>query len=415
MKREYKESVLKKSFIIITILMPVIMIALGIVPSMLLTLESQESIRINVLDETGFVYSELANTLKDDTLKDGSQRYLLNRVDKGLQSSDEVVQQQKANLAQKNVEGFLHIPANVLESDEIHYFAKNVANIDVNRQLRNSVRKIINDHRIQKSGLEPAFINELTRPLELRTIKITESGQESERGFAEEYFGTFIFVLILYMTIILHGNSIMRSIIEEKTTRIIEVLLSSSNPFQLMAGKILGMGSVGLTQYIIWASFGIGLILFGGNILPISKDYFNFSPMIFIYFVIFYILGYFVFAAMYAAIGSISNSEQEAQQVGGPVVFLLIIPLMILGLLVKNPDSTLVTAMSLIPFFSPILMFARINLTAPGFLQIASAIVILALTILVLIWLTSKIYRIGILMYGKRPNLPEIIKWIRHK
>jgi ABC-2 type transport system permease protein len=217
------------------------------------------------------------------------------------------------------------------------------------------------------------------------------------------------------MTLIFSGNTIMRSIILEKSSRIVEVVLSTTSPFKMMAGKILGQGFVGLTQYIIWATFGITLAVYGNKILPISNEYFSFAPSLFVYFVIFYVLGYFLYATLFSAIGAMVNTDQEGQQLSFPVIMMLIIPLMILGLIVKNPDSSIATVFSLIPFFSPIIMFARINLSSPGFLEIGSAIMILILTILFLIWIVAKIYRVGILMYGKRPNLPEIIKWMRYR
>jgi ABC-2 type transport system permease protein len=259
------------------------------------------------------------------------------------------------------------------------------------------------------------IVKELTRPLSIKTIKISKGGEASERGFMEEYFSTFIFVMILYMTLIIYGTSIMRSIVQEKSSRIVEVLLAGLNPFQLMAGKILGQGFVGITQYLIWAVCGIGLILFGGKVMPMAGDYFNFAPEIFLYFVIFFVLGYFVFSALYSAIGAMCNTDQEAQQMSFPVVMVLIIPILVFSMIVKNPNSTVSVVLSLIPLFSPILMFARINLTTPSMLEIWGSIGLLILTILILIWFVSKIYRVGILMYGKRPTLPEIIRWMRYK
>lgn len=413
-KREYKEAVFKKSFIVITLLTPLIMIALGTVPSLLVMMETEEAIRINVVDQTNFVFDRLQTTL-NDTLNDGSSRYMLERIETPLNEPQSILDDQKKRIEDEEIDGLLYIPAQVIENDEIFYYAKNVANIDLNRRLKSTVEEIVSNHRIKKSGLDPQIINELTKAVKLKTVKIVKGGEESERGFLEEYFGTFIFVLILYVTLLLYGNAIMRSIVQEKTSRIIEVLLSASNSFQLMSGKILGQGFVGLTQYLIWAVFGVALVIFGGKVLPVSGDFFNFSPMIFVYFVLFYMLGYFLYSTIYAAVGAMTNTDQEAQQVATPIVFLLIIPIMLLGFLVKNPDSTLVVALSLIPFFSPIIMFARINLTTPGTGEILLSIIILILTILFLIWLVSRIYRVGILMYGKRPTLPEIVKWVRYK
>lgn len=413
-KREYKINVFKKSFIIMTILTPLIMMAMGIVPSLLMMMDTEERYDINLIDKSNLVATSLQKELAD-TLKTGELEYTINAVDIEGQVVTTVLAEQKELINNDQIDGLIYIPGTIADSGKIEYYSKNIANIDLNRRIRNGVNEIVANHRILKSGLDPKIIDQITRRSSLRTIKIVKGGEETERGFLQEYFGTFIFVLILYMSLIMYGTSIMRGIIEEKSTRIIEVLLSSANSMQLMAGKILGLGSVGLTQYLIWASVGIIFFTFGEAVFTGATDYITFEPAIFIYFVLFYILGYFVFAALYAAIGAVTNSDQEAQNLAGPVIMILIVPLLILGLLVKNPNSAFAITMSMIPFFSPIIMFTRINLADPSMIEILSSIGILMITIIVLIWIVAKIYRVGILMYGKRPNIPEIVKWIRYK
>jgi ABC-2 type transport system permease protein len=412
-KREYRESVYKKSFLILTLITPLLMIALGVLPSLFFGFEEEKPVHFNVIDESNVVYNKLTDAL-NDTLEDGSSKFFLERVTVSGQL-DSVIKNQRILIDQDQTDGLLYIPANILDSNKVEYYTKNVANFNVNYRIKDAVEKIVRDHRIEKSGLDLDYITKLTHSLDLKTFKVVKGGEQQERGFGEEYFGTFVFVLILYMTLIFNGTSIMRSIILEKSTRVIEVLLSTTSAFKMMAGKILGQGFVGMTQYIIWAIFGIALVLYGNRVLPVSSEYLNFSPDIFIYFVLFYILGYFVYAILFAAVGAMVNTDQEGQQISFPIIMLLVVPLMILGLVVKNPDSTVVTTISMIPFFSPIIMFARINLTSPGILEIGGAIILLIVTIIFLIWLAAKIYRVGILMYGKRPNLPEIIKWMRIK
>lgn len=412
-KREYTEAVFKKSFIILTLLIPVIMIGMGIVPTLLIGVDSEKPNRIDIIDESDFVYDELSESL-DDSLKDGSKKFLIERVEL-TDSVQAIIDAQRARVESEDIDGFIHIPADIVEEGKLDYYAKNVANFDINRRLRGAIGEIVINHRLEASGLVAEEINKLTKSLSLKTYKIVKGGTQAESGFLTEYLTTFAFVIILYITIFGYGANVMREIIQEKTTRIIEVLLSSANPFQMMAGKILGQGSVGLTQYLIWSAIGVGLITYGGSMMPVSAGALNIAPEIFLYFILFYILGFFIFSSMYAAIGAITTTEQEAQQVSAPIVFILIIPLMLIGFMVKNPDSTMITVLSYIPFFTPIIMFTRINLSTPSSFEILTSIILLILTVLVLIWLTAKIYRIGILMYGKRPTLPEIWKWIQTK
>jgi len=315
----------------------------------------------------------------------------------------------------EEIDGFIHLPAKVIDAAEFEFYARNVGNFDLNRQIHNAVNEILVDHRIKMSNLDRGIISSLMRESELRTVKITKSAEEREGGFVQEYFSTFTFVMILYITIIIYGMYTMRSIIQEKNSRVIEILLSSANSFQLMVAKIIGLGSVGFTQYLIWSLFGIGLLLYGSSFVEASNEWFSFSPMLFIYFIIFFILGYFFYATIYAGIGAITNSEQEAQQLSFPVVLLIVLPIIMMTFIVRNPDSTTAVILSLIPFFSPIIMFARVNILSPPLIEIWGAIIILILCILILMWIVARIYRIGILMYGKRPTLPEVIKWIKAK
>jgi ABC-2 type transport system permease protein len=186
-----------------------------------------------------------------------------------------------------------------------------------------------------------------------------------------------------------------------------------------MAGKILGIAAVGFTQYAIWALFGIAATKYSPRVIssffPAAADF----PMpsipayIFVYFIVFFILGYFLYGTMYAGIGSMVNNEKEAQQLVMPVTMFLIIPIMLMTFVIRSPDSSLSVILSIIPFFAPILMLLRISVLVPPFSQIALSIVLLILTTILMIWVSAKIYRVGILMYGKRPNLAEIIKWMR--
>jgi ABC-type Na+ efflux pump permease subunit len=191
-----------------------------------------------------------------------------------------------------------------------------------------------------------------------------------------------------------------------------DVAVKQANLARYIYRKLLNIDSFSASYKM---AFGIGMIFYGGNVLPISAKYFNFAPSLFIYFVVFFVLGYLIYAIMYSAIGAISNSDQEAQQMSMPVILMLIVPIMMLGYLVKARDSTLSVTLSLIPFFSPIIMFARINLSNPPLIEVLGSIGILIVTILFLVWFVAKIYRVGILMYGKRPTLPEIVKWMRYK
>ncbi len=410
-KREFKEAVLKKSFIIMTIIIPFLMVALTIVPSLLAGLDTEEPQVIAIYDESGLIKNAGVNLISD-TLENGAPRFVFNMIDGALDKAD-ILTRQKQHVNNQFIDGFLIVPVNVMEGEEIIYYARNVSNFDVNRKVSAAVSEVVVNQRLKNSGIDNNLINDLTQRVPLKTIKISAEGQESERGFETEFFSTFIFIFILYMTLIMYGFVLMRSIIEEKTSRIIEVLLSSVNPFQLMAGKIIGSGSVGLTQYIIWGIFGLALFFFGPALFSVAPSSFSLSPKILFYFALFYLLGYFFYASLYTGVGALTNTDQEAQQLAMPITLMLIVPIVMLAFMVKNPDSSAVQVMSYIPFFSPMMMFARINISSPSLLEIWSSVLILLASIIISIWISSKVFKVGILMYGKRPTLPEILKWFR--
>ncbi len=410
-KREYKEAVFKKSFIILTLLMPVIMIAMAVLPGLLLMIESKKQTQVHVIDQSGWLYEGLKQSL-NDTLKNGKPKFLLTYIEVTPTNFEEILNHEKEQIKAEEIDVLLIIPQNIDSLGTATLYARNVGDFDLIHRFKTTISELVSNHRLMLSGLEPDFVNQLIKPVELETYKIVKGREESKSGFMDEYMTTFVFIFIIYMTIILYATSIMRSIIQEKNSRIIETILSGTNSFQFMAGKILGQGAVGLTQYAIWVVVGVALFFASGNFLPNAS--FTISPVTFFYFVLFYILGYFLFSTIYAAIGAMVNSEQEAQGLITPVVMLLVVPLVLIGMIVKDPNSTLITSLSFFPFFTPIIMFARINLANPPLFQIILSIVIVLLSIIALIWLTSKIFRVGILMYGKRPTLPEIIKWIKY-
>ena len=299
------------------------------------------------------------------------------------------------------------------------YVSQHVSDFDEIKNINEALNSVVIEKRLRKEGLDPQKIAQYIQRVGLKTIKITKRGEEEDTG------GTFIIsyllVLILYMTLFFYGSIIMRGVIEEKTSRVVEIVLSSLKPFQLMVGKILGIAAVGFTQYAIWAIFGFSASRYSKSLIssffPSASGFKipSIPPYVFIYFVVFFILGYFLYGTVYAAIGSMVNSEKEAQQLIFPVTMFLVVPILLMMFVMRAPNSSFSVVLSLIPFFAPILMLLRICVLTPPFIQVGGSILILVLTILFMIWLTGKIYRVGILMYGKRPSFQEVIKWIRYK
>jgi len=414
-KREYWERVRKKSFIIVTVLGPLLMAGLVFIPVLLVEFVPGDQKRVPVIDLTGKIYPQLVEGM-DYKLKGGRREFLFNRIDVKEKSLKQVEDELTLMAEKGEIYGFLLIGEDIEAKDNFKFFSKNVSNLTVMERIQGALSRVVVGLRLDREGIliKPDRLNELTKGVVLEPIKIGKGGERKKSGFEKEYLSTFLFVMILYMTILLYGVSIMRGIIDEKSSRIVEILLSSVSPFQLMMGKILGIGLVALTQYGIWAVSALLVFLYG-SAMGGMIDYLSFlSPTTLIYFVVFFILGYFLFSAIYAGVGAVCNSEQEAQQIQTPVATFLVIPMMLAIFLIQNPESKAAVYLSFFPLFTPMVMFMRINTVTPPFYQILLSIILLVLTLLFLIWVASKVFRLGLLMYGKRPTIPEILRWIRY-
>ena len=417
-KREYLTRVKTKGFIIGTTLTPLFIVAITIGPGLLINLKTEKIRNYAVVDLSQIVYQPLVRTL-DDTSKTGERLYQFNRVETTPEELETTKNQLNREVDKGEIDGYFIIPDDVFETNLVDYYAKSVSNFDQILMYRSAISKIIVDHRITQSNLDPQIINQLTKGVHLKTFKIEKGGAEKE-DVGLSFAVTFIMVMFLYMALIMYGVFVMRSVYEEKTSRVVEVLVSSCKPFQLMAGKVLGMGAVGLTQYLIWALVAGLLTLYSTPIISMFASSASSVPIptipiaVLVYFVIFFVLGYLLYATLYAMLGSMVNTDQDAQQLQFPVMMLIILAFFFAFYIIKNPDATLSKVTSLIPFFAPITMFTRISVQTPPFSEILLSLIILVVTIAVFIWLAGKIFRIGILMYGKRPTLPEVLNWLKY-
>jgi len=431
-KREYIQIVRTKGFIIGTVLGPVLMAGMVVVPILVasMTVEKQET--IGVVDLSLEIFLDLDKKLgeKEYRLKDGFRRYILKKFELSAGSSvDELKKDLNAKVLNRELAAYILIPEHVLgdeaavsvvqeagsRDNDIEYVSQHTTDYEKLGSLNSALNSVIIEKRLKKEGLDPERISQFIQRVRLRPIKVTKKGEE------EDTMGTFwvsyFLALIIYMAIFIYGSVIMRGVIEEKSSRVIEVILSSMRPFQLMLGKILGIGAVGLTQFSIWAVFGLAATSYSKSFIPAGAEIslVSIPTHVFIYFVVFFILGYFLYATFYAAVGSMVNSEKEAQQLVMPITMFLILPLLLLIFVIRSPDSSLSVFLSLFPLFTPIIMMLRISVLLPPFVQIGASIVLLILTVLLMTWLAAKIYRVGVLMYGKPPKFAEIVRWIRYK
>jgi ABC-2 type transport system permease protein len=415
-KREYFQIVKTKGFIISTVLAPVIMIAFIAVPVLLSVKSTGEKKTIAVVDMTGQVFQEFDRTLAEYKMKDESRRYTVQefRPTADISGLRSLLSQK---VLAKEFSAYIFIPDSILSGGEAEFVSQHVSDFDEIKRLSESLNRVVVGLRLKKEGLDPQRVSDYMKHVGLKTIKVTPQGEKEDVGgtFAMAY----VLVLLIYMTLIFYGSIILRGVIEEKSNRVVEVVLSSLKPFELMMGKILGIGAVGLTQYAVWALIGFVMSQYGmsmvTSLVPAASGIkFAIPPYIFFYFVVFFILGYFLYGTLYAAVASTVNNEKEAQQMLMPITMFLVLPILLMTMVIKDPSGSTSVILSLIPFFAPIIMFMRICVLMPPAWQVALSIGLLGLTVVAMVWLAAKIYRIGILMYGKKPSLPEIVKWIKY-
>jgi ABC-2 type transport system permease protein len=416
-RREYLERIRKKSFWIGTLLVPLAIIVLFGGQFWLMMLKTGEQRTIAVIDATGRIATAFSEELTEHELGDGRPEYLVETVEPhgGI---DEARGRLEPRVAAGELFGIVTIGDDLQASDNFRFYGRNVGNVFAMETIEDELRDVVIGARLEDSDLpvERDVLNSIMAPVRFVTFQVSETGETKKKGFEQAYFGTFGFVFVLYIALLLYGLAMMRGILEEKSNRVMEVLLGSISPAQLMTGKILGIGLAGLTQMAVYVvTAGVARFYFLSSTASIEwagvLD--AFSPVKLLYFIVFFLLGYFMYTAMFATIGSVCNSEQEAQNLQAPVVMSLAIPMIATFFFVANPDSTIAVVVSLIPLFTPMVMFMRISVLTPPFWQIGLSILLTIGTIWLLFRGAAKIFRIGILMYGKRPSVPEIVRWAR--
>jgi ABC-2 type transport system permease protein len=274
-----------------------------------------------------------------------------------------------------------------------------------------AVEEALIGRRLTTAGLAADSVKSLTRKVDLKTVRLSSSGEREDRGGS--FFLAMILMTMLYTAIAMWGAAVMNGVIEEKTSRVVEMIVSSLPPWTFFGGKLLGVGAAGLTQFAIWgASLGVLSAWAAAAAIATGAHLPEVSPLLVVTFVVAFVLGYFLYGALYAAVGATVNTQQEAQTLVFPVMAPMLTAFLFFPAVLGSPDSALSTTMSLVPFFAPLLMFLRVAAAPPPAWQLALCVALCLATIAAFTWLASRIYRVGILMYGKRATLPEIVRWV---
>ncbi len=436
--REYLTRVRKKSFLIMSILGPLFFAGLMITPAWIAQMEDKEEKIIAVADSSHLMLGEFPETeyIKFEYLPNADIQY------------------HKEHFLESRYYALLYISQVVANSpNAVHLYSDKSPSLGVQMHISNAIEKRLERDKLKAFGIEEGVLAAVKTNISIRSVKLSKTGEEKVNNFNLAMILGYLMGFLVYFTIFFSGSQVMRGVIEEKTNRIIEVIISSVKPFQLMMGKIIGVGLVALTQFLLWgvltmAIYATVVPLVMPNVKELSKnapvenfmetgssmqaqapasedlntelsnmlgalDDINFGVILFT-FLIFYFGGYFLYASLFAAIGSAVDSEADTQQFMLPITLPMIIAIIAMVNVVQNPESPLAFWFSIIPFTSPVVMMARIPFGVPYEQIILSALLLIG-TFVFFTWMAAKVYRTGILMYGKKPSWKELWKWLTYK
>jgi ABC-2 type transport system permease protein len=415
LKREFMERVRTRGFLLTTLLIPLFMGGLFLLPALMST--GGERTLVVVDEAPPGIADYVVRTLSRPPAAgaDDAYTYRLERVPGPLAA---VREELNRRVRAEQIDGYLYLPAGVVQSNRIEFRARNLSNFTVERDVRVAASQAVQAARMRAEGLDVVEVATLLRPVEVNTLRVTDEGEAAESAESSFYLG-YVLGMMVYVLVVLYGINVMRSVLEEKTNRIVEVIVSSMKASHLMAGKILGVGAVAVLQVSIWGLLGaLGstrsdtitrrLGLPAGALSGLNAD-----PWMLASSVAFFLLGFLLYAAVFAAVGAAVNSEQEAQQYQTVAFLPLIAPLLFLGQVISDPLGTTATALGMIPFTAPVTMPMRMAAAAVPAWQIGVSLLGTLAAVVVVSWIAGKIYRIGILSTGKKPSLRELGHWIR--
>jgi ABC-2 type transport system permease protein len=390
--------------------------------------------RLAIVDQTGKMYERVAKELQSDrSTRDQSPpakseeppglnndpresakqndnmiqgSFAVEEVKLGGRSVDDVRKDLDARVSRKEIEGYIILPPNLLQDGQAEFSARNAADLFTQSKVENSINRALRSQRMVENGIDEKKIEKMSERVSLKT---TGAGGKESKGESSFYL-VFGLGLLIYMSVLLYGQFVLGAVIEEKETRIAEILFSSMRSFPLMMGKLIGVSLVALTQLGIWF---VAFLSFSAWLAGSSFTLPHIPPMVFVYFVLFFLMGFFIYATFYAVVGSMVTTTQEGGQLALPIVLLLVMGFYLSFNVIRSPNSSLAFWASMFPFFAPITMLVRIVTETPPLWQILLSLGIGVITVVGMMWVAARIYRVGMLMYGKNASIPEVLRWIR--
>ncbi|WP_022834497.1 ABC transporter permease [Salisaeta longa] len=423
LRSEFWRRVRSKAFVLATLLVPVGFVVLMAAPGLITYFTvSGDTATVAVLDRGPDAIGDSLVARSDDGLR-------FTRVQPPADSA-------RAAVRSGTYDALLIVPDSLLTGAAApQLLSSDGSGLATTENIIGTLEDIVQDVRLQRANASPAVMAALSADLDVTTRTLTESGSTEDHSFFFMAVG-YLLSFVIYFAVFMYGQFVMQGVIEEKSSRVVEVVVSSVRPFELLMGKVLGIGAMGLTQMILWGAVGFASVTYAGTLMTLFMNPSDVGLQagasqqqmleaanlslptlpadLFVWFVLFFLGGYLLYASLFAAVGSAVEQQQDAQNLLLVVMLPLIVPLMMIGVLINDPSSTLAVVMSMVPFFSPILMILRVALVDVPLWQVSGAFVLLMLTFLGAVWVAGRIYRVGIFMYGKKASFKELARWITY-
>lgn len=440
-KHEYKKVVFKWTFLIGTLLFPLFAIGFAVVPALIFSIKGEPT-RIAIVDKTGKIAPRLKANLSSDKMREKAEKATKDAVqdltasqqekmkrdmarfedsfvfvdyDAGGKQIEQIERELGGRIAGGELDAYLIIPENYADGKtDFQFFSRKSGDFIINETLQDALNDAVRSQRLADANISEDKLKELSGGVNWKVAKVDETGEKSDDDTG--FWAGFVIAFMIYLNLAIYGQMIMSTVVEEKETRVAEILFSSAKPFELMMGKLVGVGLAGLTQFAIWIISAAVVVAFAIPYLMAADAGLSIPAITvldIIYFLIYFLLGFFLYASIFALIGSMVTTVQEGGQFAFLPVMLMLAGFYFSFAVIRDPNSSLSIWASILPFVAPMTMPIRILSEMPPLWQIAVSILVNVLTITGLIWLASRVYRVGMLMYGKRATIPEVWKWIR--
>ena len=400
-KWEFINRIKTKLFIFTTFILPLLIGGMTYLPTILMDLEPENLTSVGIVhdeDISLLVQRFQHQTYNSLVLKNGLPQFQFISIDSEKEALD--------SLISDGIDAYMFIPNSILDSGKVSYYSKSLSNIKIYSSLRRILNQLVIEQRMLNQKIDVALVSNLSKKIEFETFELDDFGDASETDSLSSFFGPYIFLMILFGTVFMSGQLLLRSVMEERTSRTIEILLCSVTPDELMRGKILGLGALGTVQMFFYLAVAMIITNYKG----LTMIEYSQIP----FFLIYFVTGYLFYAAIFAAMGTFFTSEQEAQQSSGFISIIAILPIAFASYFITNPESSFTIASSYFPPLTPFMMMIRLGTESVGLNEIILTTVLMILSCWVLLKISGKIFRTALLLYGKKITIKEIFYWIRY-